>query len=127
MAPISGAPWTGPSTGDMLRTHTLAHEVIARHDDPCPVFDGAELAYLQDYIADPSTANSERLLAEHQKADQDANQSGDGASSKQSLVGFIIARELQGDVLLDETEKTALRKLYADGRAEDRIQAWREG
>jgi hypothetical protein len=126
MAPIEGAPWTGPSTGEMLRTHTLAHEVIARHDDPCPVFDGAELDFLQDYIADPSTANGQRLLAEHAVAGPDADPSEAAAGNHGSLVGFIIAREVQGEVLLNDTEKAALREWYANGKAKERIQAWKE-
>lgn len=127
MAPVPGAPYTGPSVGEMLRSHTLAHEVIARHEDPCPIFDGAELAYLQDYIMDPSAANGAQLLEKHRVPDEAHGETGAGTSREGSLVGYIISREVQGDILLDEAEKAALRKWYADGKAEDRIRDWKEG
>ena len=110
MAPVPGAPWTGPSTSEMLRTHTLAHEVITRHDDPCPVFDGSELAYLQTWLDDTSTKNAGAVPA-----------------NQHSLVGHIIARESQGEILLDENEKAALRQWFAEGKAEERIRAWKLG
>jgi hypothetical protein len=119
MAPDPDAPWTGPSAGEMIRTHTLAHEIITRHDDPCPVFDGSELAYLQAYLANTATDNATRLLAEHKTTSPNADQN--------SLVAYIVGREVQGETLLDDNEKTALRQWFAEGKADERIQAWRRG
>jgi hypothetical protein len=117
MAPIAGAPWTGPSTATMLQSHTLAHEIIARHDDPCPVLDGAELALLHDYLcvsADIATGVQRARQAEM-------------SVGLNSLVAFVIRREMLGEVLLDDGEKAVLRGWFAAGSAEERIREWREG
>jgi hypothetical protein len=119
MAPIPGAPWTGPSAASMLQTHTLAHEIIARHDDPCPVLDGSELALLQDYIGMSDENGSEALLQQHAKETE--------AGQNNSLVAFVIRREAGGEVLLDEGEKEALRTWFERGGAEERMREWREG
>ena len=110
----------------MLRTRTLGHEIIARHDDPCPIFDGACLAHLQEYIMDPSATNGAKLLEEHDMTDKEGEAMGAGAARESSLVGFIISREVQGEILLNGAEKAALRLWYLDGKAGDRILAWKE-
>lgn len=127
MPPIPGAPWTGPSVEEMLRQHTLAHNIITHHDDPCPVFDGASLAFLREYIEDPSTANAINILAERDMKDEEGEELGAGALRKGSLIGYIIAKELRGETVLDAGEKAALQQWYADGKAEERIRDWREG
>ena len=49
------AEYTGPTVATMVRTHTLAAEIIARHNDPCSVLDNSELRLLRRFVADPST------------------------------------------------------------------------
>jgi hypothetical protein len=127
MAPDPNAPWTGPDARTMLQTHTLAHEIITRHDDPCPVLGGSELFLLQDYIADPTASNGAKILAEHGMTDHESDRAGNGAMNKNSLVGYVIAREGEGEILLNEDEKAALRQWFADGKAKERIEDWKEG
>ncbi|ETN38155.1 uncharacterized protein HMPREF1541_07779 [Cyphellophora europaea CBS 101466] len=127
MAPVPGAPWTGPSTADMLATHTLAHNVITRHDDPCPVFDGAELAFLQAYLANPTPAAGSRLLKEHGMVDHEGEEVGSGVKRQGSLVGHVVLREIGSEVVLQDSEKEALRAWFDDGKADERIRDWNEG
>ncbi|KAM0526253.1 hypothetical protein ACHAPS_003985 [Verticillium nonalfalfae] len=48
--------YTGPSGAEMMANHTLAHEIIARNNDPEPVLDVEELNLLEHYVKDPSRA-----------------------------------------------------------------------
>ena len=48
--------YSGPSVGEMLSTHTLASEIIARNDDTCPILDDNELQLLRSYVANPDAA-----------------------------------------------------------------------
>ncbi|CRK45239.1 hypothetical protein BN1723_016498, partial [Verticillium longisporum] len=46
----------GPSGAEMLASHKLAQEIIARNNDPEPVLDFEELNLLEHYVKDPSRA-----------------------------------------------------------------------
>lgn len=48
--------YTGPSVREMVATHTLAKEIIARHNDPCPIFDDQEILRVRRFVQDPSKA-----------------------------------------------------------------------
>ena len=129
MAPVAGAPWTGPSAKDMIASHTLAQEVMTRHDDPCPVFDGPSLALLQRFVNNP--AGSAQILQDHDMLDQPGEKPGAAAIKKGNLVGYVIARHLdataqdeaaQEPVLLT-SEIVALRSWFEDGKADERIAA----
>ncbi|KAH7018609.1 uncharacterized protein B0I36DRAFT_336271 [Microdochium trichocladiopsis] len=56
--PASSPPYTGPSVGTMLQNHTLAREIIARNNDPCPILDNDELKLLGAFVANPAIAQT---------------------------------------------------------------------
>lgn len=140
MAPDPNATYSGPPVREMLATHTLAREIINRHDDPCPILDGSELELLKDYVMDTSPVHAQNLLQQRQMTDDKGGQLGGGAMDKQSLVGYLIARNLDfekrgeaaaqgpgsGRGLLDE-EIALLKNWFQKGAAEERIMACKEG
>ena len=51
-----------PLTAQMLRTHTLAHEIVTR--DKNAVFDDEYLDQLERFVSDPSESNKQEMMAE---------------------------------------------------------------
>jgi hypothetical protein len=98
--------WTGPSTREMIDTHTLAREVINRHNDPCPVFDDFEILKLRRFVQDPTQRL--QLLAEFDMDEDSALQAG-------SLTGYIIATWGTDKSVLTEDEVTALKDWFDNG------------
>lgn len=139
MSPDPNAPWTGPAAKDMLATHTLAQEIINRHDDPCPVLGGSELELLRDYVMDASPAHALELLKDRGMIDEEGDRLGLRAQGKNSLIGYCIVRNLdverRGDAAkgpgfgtaLNSEEIDLLRDWFRKGAAEERIEGWKEG
>lgn len=98
-------PWTGPSAGEMVRSKTLAHEVIARANDPCPVFDEEHLAVLRQYVFDTSPANVAALSAQHGWVLEEKEYGG-------SLIAYAIAMDA-----FREEDIVALRKFFEEREA----------
>jgi hypothetical protein len=78
-------------------SHTLAAEIIARHNDACPILDSSELELLHRFCAD--------LLRKRQCCVTAKAQSAHG-----SLAGFAIARHGTETPALEEREIKMLRK-----------------
>lgn len=57
MATTAELKYTGPGAGEMMKTHTLASEIISRHPGPEHerIFDDAELARLRRFVAAPDS------------------------------------------------------------------------
>jgi hypothetical protein len=105
--------WSGPSTKEMIATHTLAKEIIARHNDPCPVFDDSEILKLRRFVQDPSQAGN--LLQEFGLQDAEGNEVGTAARTKGSLAGYIVATYGTDLSVLTEDEVSALKEWFANG------------
>jgi hypothetical protein len=105
--------WTGPSTKEMIATHTLAKEIIARHNDPCPVFDYSEILRLRRFVQDPSHAGS--LLKEFGLQDAEGDKPGTAAQTKGSLAGYITATYGTDKSALTEDEVNILKEWFANG------------
>ena len=140
MAPDPDAPYTGPSVPHMLATHTLAREIINRHDDPCPIFDGKTLLFLQSYVTDATPIRAQKILEERGMIDPETGGVREQAlAENRSLVTYLIARDYKSiknkegsegiapERGLTEHEILALKEWFEQGHAEERIQGWRNG
>ncbi|KAF1985129.1 hypothetical protein K402DRAFT_118555 [Aulographum hederae CBS 113979] len=114
--------WTGPSTGHMLRTHTLAAETIARAYDSWPIFDAQNLDYLERWVRDPSSENRQLLLEEKGIVDEAGAKPGSAALEQGNLVGLCIARHGSDDEALTGEEIQTLRTWFEEEG--DRIPRW---
>ncbi len=103
--------YTGPSAREMIQSHTLAKEIIARSNDPEPVLDPTELARLKRFVEVPSSKNE--ILKDLDMEDQEGDRPGTKAHSKGSLVGFLIAKSAAGTEILSEEEMLQLRTWFA--------------
>jgi len=121
--PILGPEaYTGPSVGEMLRCHTLAQETIARHDDPCPIFDSSELKLLGQYVMKPS--QRETLLRERDMLDPpgtSTQQLGCTANKKGSLMGYVIARQTTEDRPLRDGDMEMLKEWFESGKVDEAL------
>jgi hypothetical protein len=129
---MSRAEWKGPSTRDMISTHTLAAQIIANHNEPCPVLDSSALDLLQRFCADPSSKNA--ILRDRDMVDEPGDLPGHRAQSKYgSLVGYAIARHGTDSPVLEEREIDMLREWFESGGAEarheghDSYDSWMDG
>jgi len=98
--------WTGPSAGQMIKTHTLAKETINHHGGRTPVFDDLEIIRLRRFVQDPTQA--EQLLAELDLADGGAWRTG-------SLAAHIIKTWGTDKSALTQDEVDALKEWYDNG------------
>jgi len=89
----------------MVRSKTLAREVIARADDPCPVFDDENLAVLRQYVFDTSPANLAAMSEQHGWKLEDEQWDN-------SLIGYAIAKDA-----FSEEDIAALRKFFEEREA----------
>lgn len=96
--------YTGPSVKEMLANHTLAKEIIARHNDPCPILDDNELELLEQFTAKPTEAPV--LLANHPQAKRSG-----------SLVAYVLSKHETDSVALTDDEITKLREWFESGGA----------
>ena len=114
------AAYTGPSVREMIATHTLASQIVARADDACPILDEAELALLRRFVTAPAAlhdaAARHARLAEHGMADAPGDAPGTAAQATAgSLVGFAIATYDTERPALTEDEVQLLRQWF-DGQ-----------
>jgi hypothetical protein len=109
----TSAKWTGPSVKEMVAGHTLAKEIISRHNDPCPVFDASELAILRRFVADPTQAAA--ILREAGMADAEGEALGTAAMRKGSLAGCIAAAHGSDKPKLTDDEIRALKQWFDNG------------
>lgn len=128
MAPVEGAPWTGPSPRDMITSHTLAEEIINRHDDACPVLGPSELVLLQRFVNNPATRNE--ILRDCNMEDDEGDHPGMKAQRDHgSLAGFVVAKHTDDGThgpALTEDEIEKLRVWFSSGAADDRMAGARE-
>lgn len=99
--------YSGPSARQMIQTHTLAKEIIARADDAQPVLDADELALLKRFLAAPESSND--LLKEQGIDGSGGENVVAKASNSGSLVTYIIAQLVAGNEILEEGEVRELR------------------
>lgn len=102
--------YSGPSAHDMIQSHTLAKEIIARSNDAAPVLDASELSLLKRFIADPSS--KDEMLKDLDMTDPAGSKAGAKAQGKESLVGYIIAQSVAGNEILSDEETSQLRAWF---------------
>ncbi|KAK3352447.1 hypothetical protein B0T25DRAFT_542018 [Lasiosphaeria hispida] len=105
--------YTGPSVREMISSHTLAREVIARHDDACPIFDDDSILDLRRFARDPAQARD--ILRERGLLDGEGEELGAGANAHGSLSGLILATWGTDRSVLTERELGELRAWFAGG------------
>jgi hypothetical protein len=103
-----------PPTGQLLRTHTLAHEIITRHDPVTHengVFDLKQLSFLRHFVTNPS-AKAE-ILRQHDMVDAEGDVPGTRANKVHgNLVGYCIARHGLDNPPLEEREVEMLKAWF---------------
>ena len=109
----SSTKYDGPSAREMIDTHTLAKEVIARHNEACPIFDDYCILELRRFVQDPDSAQD--FLRERDMIDEDGAKLGSAASAKGSLTGFIMATYGTDESALTEEEVLELREWFDNG------------
>lgn len=126
--PDSSNDWKGPSVGDMIKTHTLAENIIKYHNEPCPVFDAENLVALREFVDNPSAVD--QFLKNRDMADpENPEYVGQGAIAKGSLVGYIASRhrltggntDSRGGALMTDAEVEELKKWFDSGAADERM------
>lgn len=125
MTASKGAEWAGPTVKEMIESHTLAHEIITRHNDLCPVLDPSELRILRQFILDP--ISHDKILRDHDMMDTPGDTTiGNAAQKKGSLAGFIVAHHSASsgsgvEPALTEEEMERLKVWFESGAADDRV------
>ena len=96
----------------MIDTHTLARNVIERHNTPNDVFDDENLALLKRFCDDPS--KKDEILRGKDMIDEPGTAPGTKANFVHgSLVGYCIARHGTDDPVLSDGEIVMLRDWFA--------------
>ncbi|KAH8658218.1 hypothetical protein BX600DRAFT_63987 [Xylariales sp. PMI_506] len=98
--------YTGPRPREMIANHTLAKEIIERHNDPCPILDDHEIAFLGEFVADPSQ-RTEILEKRGLLASDDSKVKESG-----SLVAHIVYHHGSNRAALTNDEIVALKQWY---------------
>jgi hypothetical protein len=96
----------GPSVDEMLQSHTLAKEIMARANGPLHqrILDDKELVLLRRWC-DGTTAPGQILAEENIEPGTKMNKGG-------SLVGFLIANSVAGNALVTKEEIDLLREWF---------------
>lgn len=98
---------------EMIVTHTLAKEIINRHNDPCPIFDDRSILNLREFVKDPS--NAPALLVRLQLKDEDGQDYGSKANAAGDLVAYLMAVHGTEKAGFSEGEITDLRQWFENG------------
>ncbi|KAL8779623.1 MAG: hypothetical protein Q9213_006852 [Squamulea squamosa] len=88
----STTDYAGPSAREMIHSHTLAHNIITRHDDAYPVLGPSELVLLRRFVMAPDTHHE--ILKD---CDMLENPPTGELPRQGSLVGYIIANYEESD------------------------------
>jgi hypothetical protein len=107
--------YTGPSVPEMVASHTLAKEIITRHNDECPILDDNEIALLQQFIVHPDQAQS--ILAARGLADEPGDEPDAKVWASGSLVAAVMKRHGTDKPFLTDDEIVALREWFESGEA----------
>lgn len=108
----STVPYTGPSAPEMIQSHTLAKEIMARHGSDQAVFDEENIVMLRAFIADPTAYRTAVLAA------QDTTDAATGSRkvvNECSLVDYMALVHGTDKATLTEDEFAALQAWFADG------------
>ena len=92
----------------------MASEIIVRANDPHPVLDANEISILQRFRTDPT--RKDLLLQELDTVNQPSDQPGAKAQETSSAVGYIAAKAVAGEDVLDTGEVNALRDWFLQGQ-----------
>ncbi|KAJ9614215.1 hypothetical protein H2200_002351 [Cladophialophora chaetospira] len=107
--------YTGPPPRDMIASHSLTDEIIARHNDQCPILGPSELILLNNYVHAP--AQRLDILQANGMLDVEGSRPGSRAhGSHGSLVGYAMAIEY-----FDEQDITKLKDWFGEGHADQRM------
>lgn len=107
--------YTGPMPKEMIANHTLAKEIINRHNDPCPILDDDEIKLLQKFVTDPSAAKA--ILKERGLEDEADGEPGAKVKESGSLVAHVIYGHSAEKTVLTDREIDMLREWFEGGGA----------
>jgi len=111
--------YNGPSVATMIKSHTLAAEIIDRagaHDDNSSILDPSELLLLRRFCADPSPSTKDAILRERDMVDEPGDRPGTRANRKYgSLAGYAVATYGTENSALEEREVEMLRRWFESG------------
>lgn len=96
-----------------MTTHTLASEIINRHDTDDSILDDGEMNLLRQWCLDPG--NARNILEEHGMLDATGAQPGARANeTKGSLAGYCIATHGTERSALTEDEFMLLQSYFKE-------------
>ncbi|GAB7345281.1 hypothetical protein MBLNU457_3644t1 [Dothideomycetes sp. NU457] len=100
-----------PSVRDMVSSHTLATEIINRHDTDDSILDDGEMNLLRQWCLNPE--NAKNILEERGMLDATGTQPGTLANeSRGSLAGYCIATHGTERSVLTEDEFMLLQSYF---------------
>lgn len=100
-----------PTVRDMIATHTLASEIINRHDTEDSILDDSEMSLLRQWCLSPG--NAKIILEERGMLDATGTQPGAVANeTKGSLAGYCIATYGSDRSALTEDEFGILQSYF---------------
>lgn len=111
---MSAKPYNGPSVPDMVRTKTLAENIIKYHNHPTSdsILDDSNLDLLERFVSDP-TKRSQILLDEGIDADESLK------GKQASLAAYAVWAHGRGDMdggMLQDSDVGMLRSWFERGR-----------
>ncbi|CAK7207072.1 hypothetical protein SEUCBS139899_009880 [Sporothrix eucalyptigena] len=110
-------PYTGPSAREMIASHTLAAETIARHGSGSQaIFDDDNIRQLRLFVTDPAAARAS-VLAKlgFTEGDDTAAIIAKAASGSHSLVDYAVVTRGTDKEALTDGEMETLREWFASG------------
>ncbi|KAI0129913.1 hypothetical protein BJ170DRAFT_618065 [Xylariales sp. AK1849] len=113
--------YNGPMPPEMIANHTLAKEIIDRHNDPCPIFDDRSIKLLREFDQDPTSAQD---IVRRLQLEVSAGQSrGTTAKDAGDLVGYIIASHGAEKAALTDDEIMNLKNWFqgGEGKTDDEL------
>jgi hypothetical protein len=110
--------YTGPSARDMIASHTLTTEIIARHNEPCPILGAPELILLNKYVHSPDQRIE--ILREHDMVDGLEEQGERLGTRAQRVYGSLVGWGMINEYFNQE-DVAELRKWFDEGYATERM------
>ncbi|CAK7224478.1 hypothetical protein SCUCBS95973_005531 [Sporothrix curviconia] len=114
---VTETPYAGPTARDMISSHTLAAETIARHGTGNQaVFDDDNIQQLRAFVTDPAAARAAVLAKLGATEDDDMTAvTAKVAGGGYSLVDYAVLTRGTDKAALTDDEMETLRTWFASG------------
>ncbi|CAK7271983.1 hypothetical protein SEPCBS119000_004886 [Sporothrix epigloea] len=116
MASTDETPYAGPTARDMIASHTLAAEIIARHGSGSQaIFDDDNINQLRAFVTDPAATRAALLSKLDATEDDDVAALTAKVAGSHSLVDYAVITRGTPKEALTDAEMDTLRAWFASG------------